>query len=302
MHAIITGASGFVGSNIAKVFTDHHGDTVATERVDMTDGDAVASYVGAQKPDAIIHSAIMNDYVRMYEEREVAWDAFVGATRHYARAAAKASVPFVLVSTDWVFDGVGGPYNEFSAPNPLNFYGVLKVASEQVALENGGAVARVSGVNGHHWARPTNPREQDPGFGYFVASIVDALEQGQRFTVWEAENINMKASPSLAAMCGTVMRAIADQGKQGTFHCCGSDAVTRRELAELACDVFELDSSLLKFGPPPNEAHLKGGVPNDSSLSAVHTSNTLGTPLPDVRTLLEAFRHERQTGELARLG
>jgi dTDP-4-dehydrorhamnose reductase len=301
MHAIVTGASGFVGSNIAKVFTDQNRDTVASERVDMTNAQAVAAYVETQRPDAIIHSAIMNDYVRMYAERELAWDAFVGATRNYATAASKAGIPFVLVSTDWVFDGDGGPYTEFSAPNPLNYYGVLKVASEQVALENGGAVARVSGVNGHHWARPSNPRQQDPGFGYFVASIVDALEAGEPFTVWEADNINMKASPSLAAMCGTVMRAIADQGRQGTFHCCGSEALTRRQLAELAVEVFELDANLLRFGPPPDEAHLKGGVPYDSSLSAVHTSETLGTPLPDVRTLLTAFRHERQTGELARL-
>jgi dTDP-4-dehydrorhamnose reductase len=301
MHTIVTGASGFVGSNIAKVLTDQHGDTVATERIDMTDAAAVSAYVEDQRPEAIIHSAIMNDYVRMYAEREAAWDAFVGATHNYATAAAKAGIPFVLVSTDWVFDGDGGPYNEFSAPNPLNYYGVLKVASEQVALENGGAVARVSGVNGHHWARPTNPRQQDPGFGYFVASIVDALQAGKAFTVWEADNINMKASPSLAAMCGTVMRAISDQGKQGTFHCCGRDAVTRRELAELTIEVFELNRDLLDFGPPPDEAHLKGGVPYDSSLSAVHTSRTLGTPLPDVRTLIEAFRHERETGKLARL-
>lgn len=301
MHTIVTGASGFVGSNIAKVLTDQHGDTVGTERVDMIDGDAVRSYVNTQQPDAIIHSAIMNDYVQIYAEREAAWEAYVGATRNYARAAKDAGIPFVLVSTDWVFDGTGGPYDESSAPNPLNYYGVLKVASEQVALENGGAVARVSGVNGHHWARRSAPRRQDPGFGYFVASIVDSLEAGQSFTVWESDDINMKSSPSLAAMCGTVMRAIVAQGEAGIFHCCGSEAMTRRELAELTCDLFELDRHLLQFGPPPPEELLQGGVPYDSSLSAVQTSQVLGTPLPDVRTLLQAFRHERQTGELARL-
>jgi dTDP-4-dehydrorhamnose reductase len=299
----LTGASGFVGCNIAKVLADRHGDDVFAERIDMTDRAAVEHHVNDHQPDAIIHCAILNDWDRMWSDRHYAWDCYVEATRFYTEASQRAGIPCVVVSTDWVFDGIEGNYRETDIPNPTNFYGFLKAATEIVALERGATVARVSGVNGPHWARPSTPRAQDPGFGYFVASIVDALEAGEPFTVWESDLINSKASPSLASMCGEVMRvALATPDMAGKIvHCCGSEAVTRRQLALTTCDVFGLDPSLLRFGPPP-ASELEGKIfPHDTSLDATWTSQTLGTPLPTVAALLEGFLHERTTGQLAHL-
>lgn len=301
MRTVLTGASGFVGSNIDKVLTDRHGDTVISERVDMTDRDAVFAHVRSSGPDAVVHCAILNDWDLMHADRQLAWDSYVEATRHYADAAAAVDVPFCLVSTDWVFDGTQGGATEDTPPNPINLYGFLKAASEIVALDRGGSVARVMGVNGTHWARPSSPRAQDPGFGYFVASLVDALEVGQPFTVWEGDDINGVASPSLGAMCGEVIRRVVAGGHRGIFHCCGSASTTRRELAEAAVAAFELDASLLRFGPAPPEAFAGQRIPFDTSASAIATSERLGTSLLSLDQLLGAFRHERSTGSLAPL-
>jgi dTDP-4-dehydrorhamnose reductase len=301
MRTLLTGASGFVGSNIAKVLIDRYGDTVIDTRVDMTDRTAVFEHVGAARPDAIIHCAILNDWERMHADRQAAWNAYVEATRNYADAAASIDVPFCLVSTDWVFDGTQGGATEDTPPNPINLYGFLKAASEMVTLERGGAVARVMGVNGTHWARPTTLRAQDPGFGYFVASLVDSLEQGVPFVVWEGDDINGVASPSLGAMCGEVMRHIVAGRHSGIFHCCGSASTTRRELANATVDVFGLDRSLLRFGPAPAEAFAGQRIPFDTSVSAVATAERLGTPLLCLDELLTAFRHERTHGEIAPL-
>lgn len=301
MKTLLTGASGFVGSNIHKVLTDRHGDEVVSTRVDMTDRDAVLAHIDATAPDAIIHCAILNDWDLMHADRRLAWDSYVEATRHYADAANTHDIPFCLVSTDWVFDGTQQGATEDTPPNPINLYGFLKAASEIVALDRGGSVARVSGVNGTHWARPSTPRAQDPGFGYFVASIVDHLERGEPFTVWEGAELNSVASPSLGAMCGEVMRAAVAQRKTGIFHCCGSEFTTRRELAEATVAAFDLDPSLLRFGDAPVEAFAGQTIPHDTSLSAVSTSERLGTPLLSLAQILEAFRTERATGALAPL-
>ena len=301
MRTVLTGASGFVGSNIDKVLTDRHGDTVISERVDMTDRDAVFAHVRSSRADAVVHCAILNDWDRMHADRRLAWNAYVEATRNYADAAAEIDVPFCLVSTDWVFDGTQGGAAEDTPPNPINLYGFLKAASEIVALDRGGAVARVMGVNGTHWARPSSPRRQDPGFGYFVASLVDALERGEPFTVWEGDDINGIASPSLGAMCGEVMRRVVAGGHHGIFHCCGAAVTTRRELAEAAVAAFELDRTLLRFGAAPAEAFAGQTIPFDTSVSAAATAERLGTPLLSLDELLGAFRHERTTGELAPL-
>jgi dTDP-4-dehydrorhamnose reductase len=299
----VSGGSGFVGSNIVKVFTERHGADViapAHGEVDLTDPDAVRASVSEHRPDAIVHSAILNDLTAMLADRRTAWAAYVGATRHLVDAANAVGAKIVLVSTDWVFDGTQGGADESTPPNPINLYGVLKVASELVVTERAldGAVARISAVNGVHWARPVLPRSQDPGFGYFVASLVDALAAGEPFTVWESDRINMVATPSLASDCAELMWRIIDRDRQGIFHCCGGEAIGRRALAELAADVFALDAALIRSGPPPDEVDTAVPVPYDTSLAALATSHALDVTLPSVRELLTTFRTERETGAL----
>ncbi|WP_395160479.1 hypothetical protein [Ilumatobacter sp.] len=97
------------------------------------------------------------------------------------------------------------------------------------------------------------------------------------------------------------MRHIVAGGHAGIFHCCGSTSTTRRELADATVDVFGLDRSLLRFGPAPAEAFAGQRIPFDTSVSAVATSERLGTPLLSLDELLMAFRHERTHGEVAPL-
>jgi dTDP-4-dehydrorhamnose reductase len=299
MRVFVTGGSGFIGSNVVELFRAR-GATVFAERVELRDDEAVRDGVAAFEPDAIVHSAILNDLVAMYRDRALAWDLYVGATRRVVDAANAGGAAVLYVSTDWVFDGTQHLADEACPPNPVNFYGVLKAMSELVVLERAdrGVVARVAGVNGTHRARPHHPRTQDPGFGYFVASLVDALSAGQPFTVWESDAINMVATPSLASECAALFWRALERDVDGVLHCCGGEAVTRMELARQACDVFELDSALLRAGPPEPEALPPAPIPYDTSLDARSTSSRLGTDLPSVRELLTAYRHELDTAQL----
>jgi dTDP-4-dehydrorhamnose reductase len=304
MRVLVTGGSGFVGSNIVKVFRERHGaDVVAPSHaeLDLTDAVAVRSAVEQHRPEAIVHSAILNDLGRLLTDRRAGWDAYVGATRNLADAANAVGAKLVLISTDWVFDGTQAGASESTPPNPVNVYGVLKVASELVVTERAddGAVARISGVNGVHWARPESPRQQDAGFGYFVASLVDALSAGQPFVVWERDDINMVATPSLASECAEQMWRIIEKDQRGTFHCCGGEAVSRWQLATLATDVFDLDPGLLRSGPPGEGDVPPIRVPYDTSLTGPATRTALDVELLPVRELLGRFRTERETGALA---
>lgn len=132
-------------------------------------------------------------------------------------------------------------------------------------------VARLAGVNGLHWAQHQGPRTQDAGFGFFVASLVDAVTSGESFTVWENEKINARATPSLASESAHMMFRLVEAGARGTFHCSGGESVSRMELARAAAEVFDLDPALITTGPPEASAMLSAPVPYDTSDQLVRT-------------------------------
>jgi dTDP-4-dehydrorhamnose reductase len=303
VRVYVTGASGFVGSNITRVF-EAHGAELATPshgEVDVTDLEAVGRSVTQFRPDAIVHCAILNDFAALYADRRAGWDAYVGATRNLVEAANDSGARIVLVSTDWVFDGTQAGATELTPPHPINLYGFLKAASELVLTERAkrGSVARIAAVQGWPSGAGALPREQDAGFGYFVAALVERLRAGERFGVWECDDINMVATPTLAGDAAELMWRIAERDLDGIFHCCGGEAVDRRTLAMRAAQVFELDPTLLDLGVPPPRGALPGpaggpaaAVPYDTSLDASSTAAALDVELPSVTEMLRRMCEE----------
>jgi len=310
MRVFVTGGAGFVGSNVVAVAAERGDDVVATVRslpplphpacryvlVDLLQAAATRAAVAEAQPDVIVHTAIFNDFLAIYADRRLAWESYVGVTHTLADAANEHGAALLTVSTDWVFDGTQSGADETTPPNPINYYGVLKAASEVVTLERAREpiVARVAGVMGTHRAGREVPRSQDPGFGYFVAAVVDSLSAGQPFTVWESDAINMVATPSLASLSAEWMLELAGRGLRGTFHCCGGEATTRMQLAHETAQVFELDETLLRSGLPDPAALPPAAIPYDTSLDAQATARALGRDLPSVRELLLQFRAERE--------
>lgn len=312
---LITGAAGFFGSNLVKVLGEELGHELClpvrseppvgfgsgwVRDVDLEDRDRVLSTVEDFRPDAIVHSAILNDFNRIYADRRAGWDAYVGTTRTLADAANRVGARLVLVSTDWVFDGSGHELPEDFPPNPVNLYGFLKAASELVALERAerASVARIAAVNGRHWARPENPREQDAGFGYFLGSVVDALSEGREFAVWTGEGLNLIATPSLASDSAARIAAIIERDLDGVFHCTGADSADRLGLARRAAVVFGLDTGLITEGRPPTGAIPDAPVPRDTSLDTRATAASLEMPALELEDLLSRFRAEVETGRI----
>jgi dTDP-4-dehydrorhamnose reductase len=296
VRVYLTGASGFVGSNVARVFAARGAELIAPshEDVDLTDAGLVERSVVATHPDAIVHTAIWNDIAGLSRDRRRAWASYVGATRNVVDAANAVGAQVVLVSTDWVFDGTQGPADEQTPPNPINLYGFLKAQSELVVSVRAerGTVARIAGVQGVHWARPQTPRAQDAGFGYFVASLVDALRAGETFTVWDDPRLNVRATPTLASDAAALIWRALEREATGILHCVGGEHADRIELARRAVAAFDLDPALLGFGPPPASELPDGGVPFDTRLDATATAERLDVKLPDLDTMLHRLRAE----------
>jgi len=308
MKIAITGSTGFVGSNIASVLQSSGHEVIGlvrseaklpweTKLVDFTSEDSISSAL--EGTEAVVHCAIANDFNRLLQDRDFAYDSFVGMTSRVVKAANKAGSKPIYISTDWVMDGTSHLSLESNKGNPVNFYGFLKAMGEQVvrdlAPENG-AVCRIGGVMGFHQTKKDGPRSQDVGFGYFVTSLVNSLSKGETFAVWGGDQVNKIATPSLAAEIGAQVEKVAARNATGTFHLVGDDAVTRMELAKLVCEVFNLDASLLQETNPPESELFPAPVPVDTSLSNVETKKILGIGEKSLRSLLESLRIEYEAG------
>jgi dTDP-4-dehydrorhamnose reductase len=296
MRIYLTGAAGFVGSNLARVFAERHGGELIAPshgHVDLTDAVMVRRSVATGSPDAIVHAAIWNDPPALLRDRRRAWDSYVGATRNVVDAANQSGAHAVLISTDWVFDGTQGPAAESEPPNPINAYGFLKASSELVVTQRAqyGTVARIAGVQGVHRARPDAPRAQDAGFGYLVASLVDALRAGERFTVWDGPGLNLVATPTLASDAAELIWRALEREVTGILHCCGGEHIDRLTLAYRAIDAFDLEPELLDVGTAPAEALAAGEVPRDTRLDGT-TTRALEAELPDLDAMLGRLRVE----------
>ena len=293
MKVLVTGASGFVGSNLAHVFTERGAQVIAPGHgeLDLTAGSAVLRSVSESAPAAVVHAAIWNDPAGLLSDRRRAWASYVGATGHLVRAANQVGAQIVLISTDWVFDGTQGPAAEDAPPNPINAYGFLKAASEVVVAEAAqcGTVARIAGVQGIHRARPSTPRAQDAGFGYLCASVVDAVGAGRRFTVWDGPKLNRVATPTLATDAAEMIWRAIERRATGVLHCCGAEHADRVELARRVVRAFGLDESLLDVGEPP-PALVGERIPADTRLDNATTRERLGLPAFDLDGMLGRLR------------
>jgi dTDP-4-dehydrorhamnose reductase len=310
MRVLVTGGAGFVGSNVVAVAAECGDEVTAVVRslpprpdprcryvaLDLLAAEGVTGAVASIRPDTIVHTAIWNDFAGIYGDRRRAWESYVGVTRTLADSTRETGAALVTVSTDWVFDGTQSMADESTPPNPVNYYGLLKAASELVTLERAERplVARVAGVLGVNRAGRSTPRSQDAGFGYFVDAVVAALASGERFSVWESDSINGVATPTLASLAAAWMLELAEQGSTGIFHCCAGEPTTRMELARRAAEVFGLDASLLESGEPDPAALPPAPVPYDTSLDARATARALGREPPSVDELLTRFRSERE--------
>jgi dTDP-4-dehydrorhamnose reductase len=308
MKIAITGSTGFVGSNIASVLQSSGHEVIGlvrseaklpwqTKLVDFTSEDSISSAL--EGTDAVVHCAIANDFNRLLQDRDFAYDSFVGMTSRVVKAANKAGSKPIYISTDWVMDGTTHLSLESNKGNPVNFYGFLKAMGEQVVRDlapANGAVCRIGGVMGFHQTKLDGPRSQDVGFGYFVTSLVNSLSKGEAFAVWGGDQVNKIATPSLAAEIGAQVEKVAARNATGTFHLVGDDAVTRMELAKLVCEIFNLDASLLQETNPPESELFPAPVPVDTSLSNVETKKILGIGEKSLRSLLESLRIEYEAG------
>lgn len=139
-RALILGATGQLGFRLAAALGEG-GVALTHAECDLTtlDSDAAARLIDTHQPSMIFLTAAYTAVDAAERDRDMAMQVNAHAPGVLARAAAAANVPLVYCSTDYVFDGMRGPYREEAACNPLNVYGLSKWRGESAVQDVGGA-------------------------------------------------------------------------------------------------------------------------------------------------------------------
>jgi dTDP-4-dehydrorhamnose reductase len=242
---LVTGASGSLGWVLAETLASDM-DVIATcfshplvpegtRRVslDLDDPAAMKTLLAEYRPGVVYHVAAMTDPDQCERNPEGAESVNFTATRELAHWAGTAGAKLVFVSTDLVFDGSRGNYNENDEPAPLSVYGRTKLLAEGAVL-NGcprAVVIRSSlfyGIGG-----PTGRT--------FLSSLLGTLSRGDRMRLF----VDQKRNPVFLEDVARAMITAAKFDLEGLFHVAGSEIVTRYEFGTMVCEAFGFDKSLL---------------------------------------------------------
>jgi len=145
---LITGARGFLGYHLARVFRAHgwrvigtsrdvehgHGEAHAWLHHQLNGGDAVG-LLDAADADVVIHAAALAARNDCEADPSLAHSVNVCGSGALSAACAARAVPFFFISTDLVFDGTAAPYSEDDPVSPVSTYGASKAAAETAVLD-----------------------------------------------------------------------------------------------------------------------------------------------------------------------
>lgn len=283
---LITGASGLLGHalvqqaaakgyDVCSLYHEHKPQSGRTIQLDLTDEGAVNECVQRERPAIVINTASITDVDLCEREPELAKRVNGTAAGLLADACNGIKAFLVQLSTDYVFDGSRGNYNENDDPAPVNQYGSSKLLGEQLVLgyENT-CVARASVVFG--WGRSFRPN--------LATWLYDKLSKGEHVNVVS----DQFASPTLNMNLASMIVELAERGTRGIVHTAGATRASRYDFAIGLAKQFNFDTKLVT--PVKSESSSwSARRPRDSSLDVMKAREALNKKPMELSEALQQF-------------
>ncbi len=288
-RVLITGATGLLGQKVVEVFRresefelfpcDLSDGAEGYFSLDITDKQKVIESVKKLAPSVIINAAAFTDVDRAEIERELAYKVNASAVDYLAEAAALFGSKLVHISTDYVFNGQKGNYDEHSTPDPISYYGKSKLAGENLlrARLRDFAILRTQVLYGYGKGVKRN----------FVLWVVEKLSRRERFFVVTDQIGN----PTLADELAVAVLKVVQRDARGLYNVSGFQTLSRFEFAEQVAEVFGFEPSMMS---PSTTDRLgqKARRPMNSSFICLKAQTELGLTMPTVKDSLYFMRQQ----------
>ena len=238
---LITGAGGQLGSSmeledfIMITTSRFHNDAVESPTIDadldITNEYQVKTIIAENDPDIIVHLAAMTNVDGCELNPDQAYEVNVRGTVNLLN---HFNGKFVLLSTDYVFDGNEGPYSENDTVNPKNVYGKTKLEAERKVREFSAdwLILRTNvvwNIGGKYKAS-------------FVDWLVEELDEGNQVRIVTDQWNN----PTHTEDLGCVINELLKHDASGLYHYGSAEVLNRYDFARLIANIYNLDENLIK--------------------------------------------------------
>lgn len=251
------------------------------DEADLTDPQACAEAIAAARPEAVINAAAYTAVDRAEEEEALATRINGEAPGAMARACADLQVPFVHISTDYVFDGQGTrAWTPEDPVDPVNAYGRSKLAGEEAVR----AARGVHGILRTSWVFSGDGAN-------FVKTMLRLAESRESLTIVDDQIGGPTPAAAIAEACLRMADALqAAPEKSGTYHFSGAPDTSWKGFAE---EIFaQAGKRVAVSGIPTADYPTPAARPLNSRLDCSATEAAFGIARPDWRAgLAQALKH-----------
>ena len=281
MKLLVFGQTGQVARELARRLPDGvRAVFLSRDRADLSDPSACAAAIMAADADAVINAAAWTAVDKAEAEEAAATVVNGNAPAAMARASAARGLPFVHISSDYVFDGAGDqPFGEDHPTGPLGAYGRSKLAGEVGVRAAAGrhVILRTSWVFSAHG---TN----------FLKTMLRLGRERDSLNVVADQVGGPTPAAAIADAVFVVATALVNGAAGGTYHFSGAPDVSwagfAREImqrAGLGCQVNEIPAAAY---PTPAKRPLNSRLNCDGFLQ------DFGVARPDWRAGLDDILQE----------
>lgn len=248
---LITGSNGFIGQEIVNQLLNTEGDElIAVSRgknrvehekdfiyrsADVCDQETLEQIIAEYKPDTVIHTVAMANVDRCEEDPIECSRINVDPVKYLAQLAEQHNFHLIYLSTDFVFDGLNGPYREDDQTRPLNHYGVSKVEAERCIQQSScvWSIVRTILVYGAPYERNRSN---------LILWVKSSLENKQNINV-VTDHYRM---PTFVGDLAKACLEIARRKAYGIYHISSDEIFSVYEIAQQVADFWKLDKSLIR--------------------------------------------------------
>ena len=246
---------------------------------DITNREKIKSFIYDFCPDYILNLAAYTNVDLSEVDREKTWKANVKAVEYLAEAARTIDAHIIHISTDYIFDGKNGPYNEDDIPNPLGYYGRTKLASENV-LKISGVLSTILRTNVLYGVAINHNSD-------FVNWVIKTLKNNEQIRI-VTDQIN---NPTFTDDMVQAISKVIEFRKTGVYNIGGQEFISRYEFTQIISDFFNLDKSLIN-PIKTEELNQKARRPLKSGLITLKAESELGYKPHTIHEALSIIKKE----------